>query len=208
LTTGAFRFELRLPVRDTGSFGGTPFFHGGVMLALTEIVLEAYDTAAGVPSHRDVLRFQTYSEMRYLGPLRWDDAAIVRLRCTEARAGRLRFECELAAASSGALVARIAHRYACVNAQSGRAETPADWLAIAAAIHAYEPTPIASDSSDPPSPCPGGRGPGSEGARGQQREAAGEREGGSPSQEEGRVGGSSGPQGRPLSVDGGELEGA
>ena len=171
--SSAYRFELRLPLRHTDSFGGTPFVHGGVMLALTEIALDAYDAAAGVPAHRDVLRFQTHSELRYLAPLRWDDAAIVRMRCVEARAGRLRFECELAAASSGALVARIAHRYAYVNAQTGRAETPADWPAIAAAIRAYEPAPVPGDDansnsdspSDSPSPRPGERGPGGEGSR-------------------------------------------
>ncbi len=35
-------------------------------------------------------------------------------------------------------MARMTHRYAYVNAQSGRAETPPDWPAIAAAIEAYE----------------------------------------------------------------------
>ena len=166
--SSGYRFELRLPLRHTDSFGGTPFVHGGVMLALTEIALDAYDAAAGIPSHRDVLRFQTHSDMRYLAPLRWDDACIVRMRCVEARAGRLRFECELAAASTGAPVARIAHRYAYVGAQSGRAETPADWPAIAAAIRAYEPSPVPGDDSDSdsdsPSPRPGERGPGGEGS--------------------------------------------
>jgi acyl-CoA thioesterase FadM len=167
-----FRFELRLSLRHTDSFGGTPFVHGGVMLALTEIALEAYDTAASIPAHRDVLRFQTHTELRYLAPLRWDDAAIVRMRCTEARAGRLRFDCELAAASTGITVARIAHRYAYVNAQTGRAETPPDWPAIASAIRAFEPVPVPTDAvSVSPSPAqrergPGGQGPGRPGGEG------------------------------------------
>lgn len=134
----AFRFETRLPLRHTDSFGGTPFVHGGVLLALTEIALDAYDVEAGVPSHRDVLRFQTHTETRYLAPLRWDDAAIVRLRASVAAPGRLTFDCEVAAASDGRLVARMTHRYAYVNAQTGRAETPPDWPAIVAAIEAYE----------------------------------------------------------------------
>ena len=95
-----------------------------MLLALTEIALEAYDREAGIPSHRDVLRFQASSEVRYLAPLRWDDAAIVRMRCSELRPGRLTFNCEVAAESSGQPVARMTHRYAYVNAQSGRAETP------------------------------------------------------------------------------------
>ena len=135
----AFRFEHRIPLRHTDSFGGTPFVHGGVLLALTEIALNAYDAEAGIPSHRDVLRFQTASEIRYLAPLRWHDAAIVRLRCSGLSPGRLIFECEIAAASSDTSIARMTHRYAYVNASTGRAETPHDWPAIAAAIEAYEP---------------------------------------------------------------------
>jgi acyl-CoA thioesterase FadM len=134
-----YRFETRIPLRHTDSFGGTPFVHGGVLLALTEIALEVYDREAGVPSHREVLRFQTHAEVRYLAPLRWDDEAIVRLRCSRLRPGRLTFECELAAVSSGEPVARMTYRYAYVNVQSGRPETPDDWPAIVEAIQAYEP---------------------------------------------------------------------
>ena len=134
----AFRFETRIPLRHTDSFGGTPFVHGGVLLALTEIALDAYDREAGLPSHREVLRFQTHSEVRYLAPLRWDDAAIVRLRGAPLAPGRLAFECEVAAASDGTRVARMTHRYAYVNASTGRAEVPHDWSAIVAAIEGYE----------------------------------------------------------------------
>ncbi len=135
----AYRFETRIPLRHTDSFGGTPFVHGGVMLALTEIALEAYDRAAAIPSHRDVLRFQAHTEIRYLAPLRWDDEAIVRLRCSRLSPGRLTFECELAAASTEQTVSRMTHRYAYVNASTGRPETPDDWPSIVAAIEAYEP---------------------------------------------------------------------
>lgn len=144
-----YRFEVWLPLRHTDSFGGTPFVHGGVLLALTEIALDAYDVAAGIPSHREVLRMQTRSELRYLAPLRWDDGAatadrpggqaIVRMRCTRIAPGRLTFECELAAGSSGQVVAHMTHRYAYIGAHSGRPETPPDWPLIVEAIRAYEP---------------------------------------------------------------------
>ena len=134
-----FRFETRLPLRHTDSFGGTPFVHGGVLLALTEIALDEYDRTAALPSHRDVLRFQSHTEVRYRSALRWDDGAIVRLRCAEVTAGRLRFACEVAAVSDGRTIAEVQHRYAYVNATTGRPETPADWPAIVAAIRAYEP---------------------------------------------------------------------
>ena len=135
---GGFRFEARYPLRHTDTFGGTPFVHGGVLLALTEIALDAYDGDAGIPSHRDILRFQSGSEVRYRSPLRWDDAAIVRLRCTELRPGRLTFEAEVAAASDGRLVAQFTHRYATINAQTGRPEVPADWDAITRAVQSYD----------------------------------------------------------------------
>ena len=45
-----FRFEARYPLRHTDTFGGTPFVHGGVLLALTEIALDAYDGDAGIPA--------------------------------------------------------------------------------------------------------------------------------------------------------------
>jgi acyl-CoA thioesterase FadM len=134
-----FRFEVRYPLRHTDTFAGTPFVHGGVLIALTEQALEAYDEAAQLPTHREVLRFQTNTEIRYLAPLRWDDEAIVRLRCSQLRPGRLTFECELAAGSSGSPVARMTHRYAYVNASTGRGETPEDWPQIVEAIRAYEP---------------------------------------------------------------------
>ncbi len=134
-----YRFETRIPLRHTDSFGGTPFVHGGVLIALTEIALEAYDRELGIPSHRELLRFQIHTEVRYLAPLRWDDEAIVRMRCSRLRPGRLTFECELAAVSSGDPVARMTHRYAYVNAQSGRGETPEDWPEIVEAIRRYEP---------------------------------------------------------------------
>ncbi len=140
-----FRFETRYPLRHTDSFGGTPFVHGGVLLALTEIALDAYDRKAGLPSHRDVLRFQSHSEVRYLAPLRWDDEAIVRLRCLEARDGRLRFLCEVGAGSSGQTIARFTHRYVYVNASTGRPEVPGDWSAILQAIRAYEPGEVAGE---------------------------------------------------------------
>ena len=134
-----YRFEIRYPLRHTDTFAGTPFVHGGVLIALTEQALEAYDREAGIPSHRDVLRFQTHTEIRYLAPLRWDDEAIVRLRCSQLRPGRLTFECEIAAASSGQTVARMTHRYAYVHTTTGRAETPEDWPQIVEAIRDYEP---------------------------------------------------------------------
>ena len=112
--------------------------HGGTLLALTEIALDAYDGEASIPSHRDILRFQASSEVRYRSPLRWDDAAVVRLRCTELRPGRLTFEAEVAAASTGAVVAQFTHRYVTVNAQSGKAEVPADWDAIVRAVQSYD----------------------------------------------------------------------
>lgn len=133
-----YRFEARYPLRHTDSFGGTPFVHGGVLLALTEIALDAYDREAGVPSHRDILRFQASTEVRYRSPLRWDDQAVVRLRCTEARPGRLVFEAEVAAASDGRVVAQFTHRYVTVNAQTGRPEVPLDWDAIVRAIREYD----------------------------------------------------------------------
>ena len=137
---GGFRFETRIPLRHTDSFGGTPFVHGGVLIALTDLALEAYDRELGIPEHREVLRFQTQTEVRYLAPLRCDDEALVRMRCVRLRPGRLTlFECEIAAASSEQPVARMTHRYAYVNAQSGRGETPPDWPAIAEAIQRYEP---------------------------------------------------------------------
>jgi len=142
----AFRFETRLPLRHTDTFGGTPFVHGGVLIALTEIALDRYDRAARIPSHRDVLRMQSHTEVRYRAPLRWDDEAVVRMRCAEVRPGRLRFECEVAAASDGRTVAEMQHRYAYVNAQSGRAETPADWPQIVAAIRAFEGEVEVSDA--------------------------------------------------------------
>jgi acyl-CoA thioesterase FadM len=134
-----YRFETSLPLRHTDTFGGTPFVHGGVLLALTEIALDEYDRAAAIPSHRDVLRMQARSELRYASPLRWDDGAVVRMRCTSIHPGRLTFECEVVAASDGRTVARMTHHYAYVNAQSGRAEVPEDWPAIVEAIRAYEP---------------------------------------------------------------------
>ncbi len=133
-----FRFEVRYPLRHTDAFGGTPFVHGGVLIALTEIALDAYDREAGIPEHREVLRFQTHTQIRYLAPLRWDDEAIVRLRCSHLRPGRLTFECEVASVASGVTVTRMTHRYAYVNVQTGRAETPADWSQIVEAIRSYE----------------------------------------------------------------------
>ncbi len=141
-----FRFEERYPLRHTDSFGGTPFVHGGVLLALTEIALAAYDEAAGVPSHRDVLRMQSRSEVRYRAPLRWIDAAIIRLRCTQVGRGRLVFEAFVKADSTGETVAEFTHRYAYINAITGRPEVPADWPAIVAAIRAFEPDAQIDDS--------------------------------------------------------------
>ena len=40
----------------------------------------------------------------------------------------------------------MTHRYAYVNAQSGRAEVPADWPAIVDAIRAYEPAVEVEDA--------------------------------------------------------------
>jgi acyl-CoA thioesterase FadM len=145
---GGFRFEARYPLRHTDSFGGTPFVHGGVLLALTEIALDAYDGEAGIPSHRDVLRFQSGSEVRYRSPLRWDDAAVVRLRCTELRPGRLTFEAEVAAASDGRLVAQFTHRYVTMNAQTGRPEVPADWGAIVRAVQQYDTAVVVHEATE------------------------------------------------------------
>jgi acyl-CoA thioesterase FadM len=141
-----FRFHERYPLRHTDSFGGTPFVHGGVLLALTEIALAAYDEAASIPSHRDVLRMQSHSEVRYRAPLRWVDAAIIHLRCTRVGNGRLVFEARVDADSTGEVVAEFTHRYAYINAITGRPEVPPDWPAIVAAIRAYEPDVEVADS--------------------------------------------------------------
>jgi acyl-CoA thioesterase FadM len=133
-----FRFETRMPLRHTDTFGGTPFVHGGVLIALTEIALDRYDEAASIPSHRDVLRFQTRTEVQYLAALRWDDEAVVRLRCAEMRPGRLVFECEVAAGSNDRVIAQMTHRYAYVNTLSGAAEVPPDWQQIAAAVQQFD----------------------------------------------------------------------
>lgn len=134
-----FRFEARHPLRHTDSFGGTPFVHGGVLLALTEIALATYDDEAKIPPHRDVLRMQSHSEVRYRSPLRWVDTAVIRLRCTHLGQGRLTFRARVEAASTGEVVADFTHRYAYINAITGRPEVPPDWPAIVAAIRAYEP---------------------------------------------------------------------
>lgn len=134
-----FRFSAQHQLRHTDTFGGSPFVHGGVMLALTEISLDVYDAEVGVPSHRDVLRMQTQTEVRYRQPLRWDDFATVSMRCSHIPApGRLVFACEVRAGGSGALVAEITHRYAYLDTQTGRLSTPPDWPVIVAAIEAYE----------------------------------------------------------------------
>ena len=134
-----YRFHSRLPLRHTDSFGGTPFVHGGVLLALTEIALDTYDREAGIPGHRDILRMQSHSQVRYRAPLRWDDEAVIRLRCTEVRPGRLVFDALVEAASDGRTIAEFTHRYAYINTTTGRPETPQDWPAIVEAIRAYEP---------------------------------------------------------------------
>lgn len=135
-----FRFSAQHQLRHTDAFGGTPFVHGGVLIALTEISLDVYDTEVGVPSHRDVLRMQAQTEVRYRLPLRWDDFATVSMRCSAIPApGRLIFHCEVRAGGSGAVVAEITHRYAYLDAQTGRPRTPPDWPAIVAAIEEYEP---------------------------------------------------------------------
>jgi acyl-CoA thioesterase FadM len=141
-----YRFEARHPLRHTDSFGGTPFVHGGVLLALTEISLDAYDREAGLPAHRDVLRMQSHSQVRYRAPLRWDDEVIVRLRCTEVRPGRLSFDALVEAASDGRTIAEFTHRYAYINATTGRAETPEDWISVVKAIRAYEPDVLIEES--------------------------------------------------------------
>ena len=133
-----FIFETRYPLRHTDSFAGTPFVHGGVLLALTEIALDAYDRASGVPSRRDLIRVQSHSQIRYRSPIRWDDAAIVRLRCTELSPGRLVFEAQVAAASDGNVAAEFTHRYVYVDPSTGRATIPEDWSDIVAAIGDYE----------------------------------------------------------------------
>jgi len=143
-----FRFHERYPLRHTDSFGGTPFVHGGVLLALTEIALAAYDEAAGIPSHRDVLRMQSHSEVRYRAPLRWVDAAVIHLRCTRVSQGRLVFEAQVYADSTGELVAEFTHRYAYINAITGRPEVPPDWPAIVAAIRNYEAAVEIDDGDD------------------------------------------------------------
>jgi hypothetical protein len=61
------------------------------------------------------------------------------MRCSHVTPGRLVFECEIATASTGSPVCRMIHRYAYVNAATGRPETPFDWPAIVAAIRDYEP---------------------------------------------------------------------
>lgn len=135
-----FRFHSEHQLRHTDAFGGTPFVHGGVLIALTEIALNVYDAEAGLPSHRDALRMQTHTEVRYRAPLRWDDVATVWMRCASIPApGRLVFECEVTSATTGVTVAALVHRYAYLDAQSGRPATPPDWAEIVDAISAYEP---------------------------------------------------------------------
>jgi acyl-CoA thioesterase FadM len=138
-TPEGYRFHTRLPLRHTDSFGGTPFVHGGVLLALTEIALDTYDHETGLPSHRDILRMQSHTQVRYRALLRWDDEAIIRLRCIEIRPGRLVFEALVESASTSATIAEITHRYAYINATTGRPQIPEDWPAIVNAIRTYEP---------------------------------------------------------------------
>tara|TARA_B100001123_G_C15192721_1_gene980077 strand:+ start:433 stop:882 length:450 start_codon:yes stop_codon:yes gene_type:complete len=133
-----FHFEARYPLRHTDSFGGTPFVHGGVLLALTEIALSKYDEVSRIPAHRDVLRMQSHSQVRYRSPLNWDDIAVVRLRCTNLSPGRLVFEARVDAASDGRIIAEFTHRYAYINIKTGRPETPEDWHAIVEAILSYD----------------------------------------------------------------------
>jgi acyl-CoA thioesterase FadM len=133
-----YRFHTQLPLRHTDSFGGTPFVHGGVLLALTEIALDTYDRETGLPSHRDVLRMQSHTQVRYRAPLRWDDEVIIRLRCTELRRGRLVFDALVESVTHGTTIAELTHRYAYINATTGRPQTPEDWPAIVEAIRAYE----------------------------------------------------------------------
>ena len=81
---------------------------------------------------------KNHSEVRYRTPLRWIDAAIIHLRRTRVGRGRLVFEALVRPDSTGKTVAKFTHRYAYINAITGRPEVPVDWPAIVAAICPFE----------------------------------------------------------------------
>jgi len=89
---------------------------------------------------------KNHSEVRYRTPLRWIDAAIIHLRRTRVGRGRLVFEALVRPDSTGKTVAKFTHRYAYINATTGRAETPEDWTSVVKAIRAYEPDVLIEES--------------------------------------------------------------
>ena len=76
--------------------------------------------------------------VRWRGPGAWGAAGVGRLRCAGLRPGRVTCGCEGAAVAAGRVIAQMTHRYACVDAATGKATVPDDWAAIVQAIERYD----------------------------------------------------------------------
>ena len=87
--------------------------------------LEEQDGTRDASNEAHALDLRELRELRALGAV-------------TGRADALADRAAFAVVAPGEPVARMTHRYAYVNAQSGRAETPQDWPAIAEAITNYE----------------------------------------------------------------------
>ena len=133
-----FRFNSEYQLRHTDSFAGTPFVHGGVLLALTEIALADYDKEVGLPVQEEILRMQSGSQIRYRAPIRWNDRAKVSLRCISAINGRLIFEASIKSVLHNHEIAYFTHRYVYLNIQTGKPQLPEQWQIILELIQNYE----------------------------------------------------------------------
>jgi len=134
----SFRFNSEYQLRHTDSFAGTPFVHGGVLLALTEIALADYDSEVGLPVQKEILRMQSGSQIRYRAPMRWDDKAKVSLKCISAVNGRLVFEALIESTLHNHEIANFTHRYVYLNIQTGQPQLPVQWQKILELIQNYE----------------------------------------------------------------------
>ena len=143
-----FRFSSEYQLRHTDSFAGTPFVHGGVLLALTEIALADYDKEVGLPVQEEILRMQSGSQIRYRAPIRWNDKAKVSLKCISAINGRLIFEALIESTLHHHVIANFTHRYVYLNTQTGQPQLPEQWQKILELIQNYEYAFSTEESED------------------------------------------------------------
>ena len=113
-------FKTTFETRHVDTYAATPFVHGGVLLAFTEMTYARLEGHLGLSKPPHIVCVERETRALYHAPLHWRDGAEIEVTTTEIDRKGFTQEFAIRSVASGAKVATIVHRWTWLDTVSGQ----------------------------------------------------------------------------------------